>query len=279
MRGIAARCSWISRLSPVTCTGMNGIQFSGTVVITSYLTTEPSGDDWPPGPTCGISPCRYARVCLAVSRPGLLSPLASGTVFSIPHTMSATSSRTSQTSSAGGPCCTFDTVGSSTRLVSAGPPPSTLTVNMLQCCQAWSAALPAALIQNRSPKVFCTTNPLTVAMEPDGSVYGITNQSFEKTSANSRNSSLAKSVVLASMSPKFVLRSSKAHQRVFGMPANDTGTGIIDSGGLAAGGPGLPGTGPSEAPGSTSTLYQSSLPWQYPVAAYTFSVADVSGAD
>src|SRR5215472_1909930 len=175
--------------------------------------------------------------------------------------MFAISSRTSQTSSAGGLCCTFGTVGSSTRLVSAGPPSSTLTVNMLQCCQAWSAALPAALIQNRSPNVFCTTKPLMLAMEPDGSVYGITNQSFEKTSANSRNNSLAKSVVLASMSPKFVARSSNAHQRVFGMPANETGTGIIDSGGFAGGGPGLPGTAPSETPGSTSMLYQSSLPW------------------
>ena len=34
MRGMAARCSWISRLLPATCTGMKGIQFSGTVFIT-----------------------------------------------------------------------------------------------------------------------------------------------------------------------------------------------------------------------------------------------------
>ena len=44
------------------------------------------------------------------------------------------------------------------------------------------------------------------------------------------NSSLAKSVVLASMSPKLVLRSSKAHQRVLGMPENETGTGMVVNG-------------------------------------------------
>ena len=33
MRGMAARCSWISRLLLGTCTGMNGIQFSGTEFI------------------------------------------------------------------------------------------------------------------------------------------------------------------------------------------------------------------------------------------------------
>ncbi len=35
IRGMAARCSWISRLLPSTCTGRNGIQFSGTAVMTS----------------------------------------------------------------------------------------------------------------------------------------------------------------------------------------------------------------------------------------------------
>ena len=63
--------------------------------------------------------------------------------------------------------------------MSAGrSPPATFTVNMLQRCQASSAPLPAAVSQNRSPKVFCTTNPLMVAMAPAGSVYGMTNQSL-----------------------------------------------------------------------------------------------------
>lgn len=33
MRDSAARSNWISRLLPSLCTGMNGIQFSGTLLI------------------------------------------------------------------------------------------------------------------------------------------------------------------------------------------------------------------------------------------------------
>lgn len=54
---------------------------------------------------------------------------------------------------------------------------------------------------------------------PDGKVYGITNQSLAKTRANSMNRSFARSVVLASISPKLVFLSSNDHHRVFGIPA------------------------------------------------------------
>ena len=72
----------------------------------------------------------------SASRPGLLSPLASGTARSSAHTMFATSSRTSQISSVGGPSCTFDTVGISTRLVSAATAalPTTVSVNTETRC-------------------------------------------------------------------------------------------------------------------------------------------------
>ena len=76
------------------------------------------------------------------------------------------------------------------------------------------------------------------------------------------NSSFARSVVLASISPKLVFFSSKAHHRVFGMPENDTGTGMVVNGAS-----GLrpvtsePGTGSSAVMlSSSSRLYQSRRP-------------------
>ena len=76
------------------------------------------------------------------------------------------------------------------------------------------------------------------------------------------NSSLARSVVLASMSPKLVAWSSNAHQRVLGMPENETGIGIVVKG--ASGGRPVvsePATVPSVVmPSSRSRLYQSSRP-------------------
>src|ERR1035437_1346090 len=100
-------------------------------------------------------------------------------------------------------------------------------VNMLQRCQSAPAPGSAPGIQKRSPKTFFTTNPRTAAMAPAGSVYGMRNQSLAYTSANSMNRSFARSVVLASMSPKLVLRSSNDHHRVFGIPENETGVGIM----------------------------------------------------
>src|ERR1017187_1849396 len=97
---------------------------------------------------------------------------------------------------------------------------------MLQRCQLASAPRLAASNQRRSPNVLGTASPRMVATAPTGSVKGILDQSFAYTSANSMKSNFARSVVLASMSPKFVLLSSKDHQRVFGIPEKDTGVGM-----------------------------------------------------
>src|ERR1035437_612937 len=99
-------------------------------------------------------------------------------------------------------------------------------------------------------------------MAPAGSVYGMRNQSLAYTSANSMNRSFARSVVLASMSPKLVLRSSNDHHRVFGIPENETGVGIMVRT-VVASSPVTsdPGTASSDLrAASTSRLYQSRRP-------------------
>ena len=96
----------------------------------------------------------------------------------------------------------------------------------IQRCHASSAPRPAASIQKRSPKVFVTASPLMLSTEPLGTVYGSRNQSLAYTRPNSMSSSFASSVVPGLMSPKFVLPSSNAHQRVSGMPLKRTGAGM-----------------------------------------------------
>src|SRR5215469_11504342 len=161
---------------------MNGIQFSGTVLITWYrigaLAGGVGGGD-PPIAAASCA-CKNASFSRDASMPRFGSPVASGMVASIPHTMFATSSRNNITSSVGALLKIEATVGGRTRLVSAAAPAlfTTSTVNMLHRCQFASAPLPAAAIQKRSLNVLVTTRPLVVAIAPEGSVYGTINQSF-----------------------------------------------------------------------------------------------------
>jgi hypothetical protein len=57
----------------------------------------------------------------------------------------------------------------------SSPSPVTLTVNMLQRCQASSGPAPAGSIQKRSPN---TLTPRTRLMLPYGIASGIRNQSL-----------------------------------------------------------------------------------------------------
>src|SRR6266480_340613 len=125
---------------------------------------------------------RYVTVCEATSLPIRPAPVGSGTVRSTPHAMLATSSRTSNTSSTGGPSCDLARLGSSNNVVSAAAPAGalrTLMVNMLHRLHSLSIPLPAASIQKRSPKTLLTASPCNFTNVPTGSVEGTTNQSLE----------------------------------------------------------------------------------------------------
>src|ERR1041385_2547622 len=185
-------------------TGMNGIQCSGTEVISEYFIFASFSSDL--GTAGGTAAWYFACNSKATSRPGRENPSGSCTTVSIPQTMLETSSRRQTTDSTGALSnAAWVAAGRNNRSSTA---PFEVSRNIRQLCTG-SEAVTAGSIQNRSSKTFLTASPIISVRDPNGKSIGSKNQSLANTNPNSINKSLAMSVVSGSIFPKFVNPSSK----------------------------------------------------------------------